>query len=439
MLHRKEDNKLIARYILPSMSAMVVSFAYNVVDGMFVGRGVGESALAAVNITVPFTEIMTGLASMLTVGGATVMAIRKGRGDHNGANHAFLTSAALVLVTGIILTLVGVLFPYEIAKAFGATALLLEETAAYIRWYFMFSMFFTLSILGCAFVRNDGSPGLAFWGMISGAAANIFLDWLFVFPLQMGIKGAAIASGLGQLISCLLLSVHFIRRDGILRIQPFKMEAPLLKKVVIRGLPEFVIQMSQPITIYCYNQVILSRLGESGLSAFAACTYLLLIVLGVFMGVSQGIQPLLGNSFGDGRREDVQYFFRSALSINLMVTAGFYILFFLVGDKALSLFLRDTELIATAFTALRRYSLSFLPASANIVYITYFLSTKNTFRAMLIACSRGIVLNSLCVFLIPVCFGEGTIWYPMIVAEVLTLCIAITIKSSYERGLRNEV
>ena len=145
MVHRKEDNKLIARYVLPSISAMVVSFAYNVVDGMFVGQGVGETALAAVNITVPFTEIMTGLASMLTIGGATVMAIRKGRGDHKGANQAFLTSTTLVLLTGFILTLVGVLFPYQIAETFGATALLVEETATYIRWYFMFSIFFTFS------------------------------------------------------------------------------------------------------------------------------------------------------------------------------------------------------------------------------------------------------------------------------------------------------
>lgn len=409
MLHRKEDNKLIARYILPSISAMVVSFAYNVVDGMFVGRGVGETALAAVNITVPFTEIMTGLASMLTVGGATIMAIRKGRGDHEGANNAFLTSAALVVITGIILTLIGVLFPYSIAETFGATDLLMEETATYIRWYFVFSMFFTLSILGCAFVRNDGSPGLAFWGMVSGAIANIFLDWLFVFPLQMGIKGAAIASGLGQLISCLLLSVHFIKREGILRFHRFRLETSLLKKVITRGLPEFVIQMSQPVTIYCYNQVILAHLGESGLSAFAACTYLLLIVMGVFLGVSQGIQPLLGNSYGEERYEDVRYFFRSALLINLAITAVLYGVFFTVGDMALSLFIRDNTLIPTAFTALRGYGFALLPASANIVFITYFLSTKNTSRALVIACSRGFVLNSICVFLIPAWLGVVTI------------------------------
>lgn len=300
----------------------------------------------------------------------------------------------------------------------------------------MFSMFFTLSVLGCAFVRNDGSPGLAFWGMVSGAIANIFLDWLFVFPLRMGIKGAAIASGLGQLISCLLLSVHFIRREGILRFRKFRMEIRLLKKVVTRGLPEFVIQMSQPVTIYCYNRVILAHLGESGLSAFAACIYLLLIVLGVFLGVSQGIQPLLGSSYGMRRYEDVRYFFRAALLMNLTITAVLYIAFFTAGDRALSLFIRDGALIPTAFKALKGYGLSLLPASANIVFITYFLSTKNTSRALIIACGRGFVLNSLCVFLIPAWLGAEVIWYPMIVAETLTLCIAVIIKAQYETKFR---
>lgn len=136
------------------------------------------------------------------------MAIRKGRGENEGANHAFMTSATLVLAAGIFMTLIGTAFPKQIAVLFGATDMLMEDTITYLRWYSMFSIFFTASILGSAFVRNDGSPGLAFWGMIAGAISNIFLDWLFVFPMQMGVKGAAIASGLGQLIACAVLFVY---------------------------------------------------------------------------------------------------------------------------------------------------------------------------------------------------------------------------------------
>lgn len=432
MLHKKENNKLILRYVLPAIASMVVSFTYNVVDGMFVGQGVGENALAAVNLTVPFTEVMTGLASMLTIGGATVMAIRKGRNENDGANHAFMTSATLVLTAGVLLTLIGTIFPRQIAMFFGATDILMGDTITYLRWYSMFSIFFTASILGSAFVRNDGSPGLAFWGMIAGAISNIFLDWLFVFPLQMGIKGAAIASGLGQLIACLILATHFIKKQGILRIKRVTPNADLGKKVVMRGLPEFVIQMSQPITVFCYNRVILENLGEPGLAAFAAATYPLLILLGVFFGISQGLQPLMGNSYGDKQTEDVKYFFRAGVVINLILTTAVYILFCVIGKGILSLFITDALLIPLSYQALWSYGLAYIPASLNIIYITYFMSTKNTPRAMFIACCRGVVLNSVCVFAIPALFGVTAIWLPMMIVETLTLMIAFIIKGHHD-------
>lgn len=209
-------------------------------------------------------------------------------------------------------------------------------------------------------------------------------------------------------------------------------------KVFKRGLLEFVIQMSQPITIFCYNQVILAHLGEFGLAAFSACTYLLLIVFGVFLGVSQGIQPLIGNSFGEQLWEDVRRFFRAALKINFVAAIVLYSFYFAVGPAALSPFIKDTNLIPTAYEALKGYGLSMLPASLNIVYITYFLSTKNTARAMIIACSRGIILNSLCVFIVPALLGKGYIWFPLIVAETVTLCIAITVKHIMSKGAGSE-
>ena len=436
MLHRKEDRKLIVQYVLPSISAMVVSCPYNVVDGMFVGQGVGENALAAVNLTIPFTEITTALASMLTVGGATIMSIRKGRGDNKGANQAFMTSTLLVSAIGIIMTLIGAIFPVQLARLFGATSMLEGLTADYMRWYSLFSIFFTLSILANGYVRNDGSPTLAFWGMVAGAAANIFLDWLFVFPLQLGIKGAAIASGLGQLMACLVLFIHFIKKRGILRFERMHIEKVLVKKVCLRGLPEFVIQISQPITIFCYNRVILKYLGEVDLAAFSACTYMLIIVFGVYMGVSQGIQPLIGSSFGDQKPEDVRYFFGAGLKISFGITAAIYALYFALGPVLLTLFIKEASLIPVAYDALRLYGFSTLIGSLNIVYIYFFLSTKNPAPSRLIACSRGIVLNSICIFAMPAIFGKESIWFPVIVAELLTLIIAVAIKNGYEKKLR---
>lgn len=426
----KENNKQILRYVVPSVSAMVVSFTYNMVDGMFVGQGVGPSALASVNLAMPFTQIMTGLASMLAIGGATAMAIYKGKEDKKKANQVFLTSTLLVIIAGLLITAIGFFAPTQIARLFGATDLLLGQTATYIKWYSLFSIFFTATILGNAFVRNDGSPGLAFWGMIVGAFSNIFLDWLFIFPLQMGIKGAAIASGLGQLLSCLVLALHFLRKKGILRIERFSVTLKQCREVIVCGLPEFVIQISQPMTIFCYNLVILRYLGESGLTAFAGVTYMMVIMLGVFFGISQGLQPLIGTSFGRREQHKVHYFFRAGLLINLVLSAVLYSIYVLIGPFALKLFITDHSLIPLAYTALKWYGLAYIPAAINIIYITYFLSIRKSMQAFWISCSRGLVLNCLLIFALPALFGVKMIWIPLLVAESLTLIFAMLLKKS---------
>nr|WP_255944764.1 MATE family efflux transporter [Brucepastera parasyntrophica] len=350
-----------------------------------------------------------------------------------------MTSIFLLSLVAAGLTIIGAVFPRQAALAFGATDVLLEDTAVYIRWYFLFAIFFTISILGCTFVRNDGSPGLAFWGMVSGAVANIFLDWLFIFPFGMGIKGAAIASGLGQIISCLVLSIHFIRKKGILRFRLIRPGQDLCRKVAVRGLPEFVVQLSQPITIFCYNQVILKLSGESGLAAFSAISYLITIMMGLFFGISQGLQPLIGNSYGAGNRSHVAYFFRSGLKINLTCSTLLYLVYFFLGDKALSLFLDNPVLVQSAHSSLKVYGLAFIIASVSIIYMTYFLSTKRTAQALIISVSRGFVFNSILIFTLPVIFGAGWLWYPLIISEALTMLIAVGLKQYYTAAGRSLV
>lgn len=289
---------------------------------------------------------------------------------------------------------------------------------------------FTATILGNAFVRNDGRPGLAFWGMIVGACSNIFLDWLLIFPLQMGIKGAAIASGLGQLVSCLVLSLHFLHKKGILRIERFSLTLKQCREVIVCGLPELVIQISQPMTIFCYNLVILRYLGESGLTAFAGVTYMMVIMLGIFFGISQGLQPLIGTNFGRREQHKVHYFFRAGLLINLVLSAVLYSIYVLIEPFALKLFITDHSMIPLAYTALKWYGLAYIPAAINIIYITYFLSIRKSMQAFWISCSHGLVLNCLLIFALPALSCVKMIWIPLLVAESVTLIFAMLMKKS---------
>ncbi len=199
------------------MGGLFVTYLYNVVDGIFVGQGVGSAALGAVNIGVPFITFSVAAAAMFPMGGATVVAIRMGRGDREGANHAFMTSVALTLLVSVLLTAAGMTFCGQIIGMSGGRTLsgaMRDMAVDYLFYYCAFSAPMLMSTCLSVFVRNDGSPALSFVGMCVGAGANIFLDWLCIFPMGMGVIGAAIASGLGQVFSVAVLLSHFVRRQG---------------------------------------------------------------------------------------------------------------------------------------------------------------------------------------------------------------------------------
>ena len=176
--------KSLFGYIFPALGGLFVTYLYNVVDGIFVGQGVGSAALGAVNIGVPFITFVVAVAAMFPMGGATVVAIRMGRGDKDGANHTFMTAFSLTVLLSATLMIVGMVFSQQIVDLSGAknlSAEMREMSAQYLFYYSAFSIPMLMSTCLSVFIRNDGSPALAFVGMCVGAAANIFLDWLLIW------------------------------------------------------------------------------------------------------------------------------------------------------------------------------------------------------------------------------------------------------------------
>lgn len=375
----------LAQYILPSAGGLCVTYLYNIVDGIFVGQGVGHQALAAVNITVPFITTLVAISSLFAMGGSTVIAIRLGRGDKKGANNAFMCAFVMTLLLSVILLLVGTIFPRQIAQLCGSSEAILPLAVEYLFYYTAFSIPFLLSNCLSVFVRNDGAPGLAFWGMCAGAAANIFLDWLFIFPLQMGIKGAAIASGLGQLLSFLLLISHFVRKKGDLRIGRFENSAALIGKICKRGVPECVSQLNTPVTALCYNWVLMNTLGDMGVSTFSILSFIYSLANAILSGVAQGLQPLWGQAFGQKDRRELRGYLAAGMKINEVCAVVIYALLVVFHIPAVRLFNSDPTLVAMASGALPVFAFSFLFMAVNLIYTAYFYSTKQTIKSDVIA------------------------------------------------------
>ena len=422
--------KQLCSYIFPAVGSLFVTYLYNVMDGIFVGQGVGSAALGAVNIGVPFITFAVAIVAMFPMGGATIIAIRMGRDDKDGANNAFMTALTLTVLTAVILTVVGTVFSQQIVDLSGARKLgeeMRRMSADYLFYYSAFSLPMLMSNCLSVFVRNDGSPTLSFVGMCAGAVSNIFLDWLFIFPLQMGVIGAAVASGLGQIVSLLVLLSHFIRKHGNLRIRHFTIQPVLIKKICKRGAPEAVTQLTTPVTALCYNLVLAGLVGDIGVSTYSVLSFIYSLANAVLSGVAQGLQPLWGNSYGKQDTKEINDYFRFGMAINLVLSVLVSAGLILFDEPAIRIFSQDIELIKAASKALPVFALSFIPMALNLIYTSLLYSTKRTRQSDIIAICRGIIIKAIAIFCIPVLLGTKTIWAAPFVAEMITFAIVVVL------------
>lgn len=210
--------KQFLKYAVPSALAMFVSSLYTVIDGIFVGQGVGDSALAAVNVIIPFTIMLFGIATMFAVGGGALVSKYLGEKNTESAVEMFRQVFKLLLILSIGISLICVIFAKPLSRLLGATDSIADLAATYLRFYAMFCVPNLIGISLNSFVRNDSRPTLAMISTISGAVTNIILDYVFIFVFSLGIKGAAIATGLGQIVTVSILIPHFIFKRGALSI-----------------------------------------------------------------------------------------------------------------------------------------------------------------------------------------------------------------------------
>ncbi|MCI8732625.1 MAG: MATE family efflux transporter, partial [Lachnospiraceae bacterium] len=330
----------------------------------------------------------------------------------------------------VALTIMGTVFSQQIVDLSGARDLgdeMRRMSADYLFYYSAFSLPMLMSNCLSVFVRNDGSPALSFVGMCAGAVSNIFLDWLFIFPLQMGVIGAAVASGLGQIVSLLGLLSHFIRKHGNLRIRRFTIQPVLIRKICKRGAPEAVTQLTTPVTALCYNLVLAGLVGDIGVSTYSVLSFIYSLANAVLSGVAQGLQPLWGNSYGKQDTKEINDYFRFGITVNLvlsvLVSAGLV----LFNEPTIRIFSQEIALIKAASKALPVFTLSFIPMALNLVYTSLLYSTKRTKQSDIIAICRGIVVKAIAIFCIPVIWGAKAIWAAPFVAEMITFAIAVVL------------
>lgn len=413
------------KYAIPSSLAMFISSLYTVIDGIFVGQGVGDSALAAVNIVLPFTVMLFGLASMFAIGGGALVSKNIGANNVKKAVNIFRQVFKSLLIFSLIISIICVLFTNQIVTILGATEALKPLAVEYLRFYAIFCIPNLIGIVLNSFVRNDGRPKLAMVSTISGAITNIILDYIFIFQLGMGIRGAAIATGLGQIVTVSILLPHFIMKKGYLSFGNVKVSFNTVKEFCSIGFPSFFAQGSYSIIVLLHNISLVKYAGEMGISAYSILNYLTTNIYMVLYGITLGVQPLVSYNYGKKDGEKMLGFFRITATSNIVITGVFVIISFVFGPSLISIFTNDTQIAKMAYDALKIACLSYFAVGLNLNSLVYYQAIEMPKYSNLSCILRSIVYLPVCLFILGRLFGINGIWASAIVSETLTF---ITIK-----------
>lgn len=423
--------KEYAKYTSLNVLGMLGLSCYILADTYFVAKGLGSSGLAALNLAIPVYSFIHGTGLMLGMGGATWFSIFKSQGVRERKDQVFFHTTILACCFAVLFVVAGLTGSRGLTTLLGADRIVFEMTQTYLKVLLLFSPAFLVNDLLLCFVRNDGAPQLAMAAMLGGSFSNIVLDYVFIFLFQMGIFGAVFATGLAPVISLAILSPFFLRHKNSFHLKKstagnrFKIGWHLVVQILAGGIPSLVAELSSGIVIIVFNVIILSLQGNTGVAAYGVVANLSLVVVSVFTGIAQGIQPIVSKYFGMGETKKRQVIFRYAV-FTVIVLSGLIYLGMSVGAEQVATVFNsegNQELQKIAVEGIRLYFIGIVFAGFNIVSAIYFTSTDQAKPANLISLLRGFVLIVPFAFLMSGLFGITGLWLTFPLTEFLVAII----------------
>lgn len=429
LTRRKENVRDFGKYVALNVMGMIGLSCYILADTFFVSKGLGTNGLAALNLSIPVYSFIHGSGLMIGMGGGTRYSICKSRNHQGEANRTFTTAVYLAAVFAVIFEALGVFSIKEILQLFGAEGKVYEMSQIYLKVILLFAPAFLMNNVLLCFARNDGAPQLSMAAMMGGSLSNVALDWVFIFPCRMGIFGAAFATGLAPIISMIILSPHILRRqNGFHFTRCFPVPA-LAGQILSGGLPSMVTEASSGIVIIVFNSIIMGLDGNVGVAAYGVIANLSLVIIAVYTGIAQGIQPLVSRSYGAGRKGEMQIFLRYALAVMAVFSLVIYLCVFFWASPIASAFNSEhnVRLQEIARDGLRLYFAACPFAGFNVIIAVYFTSGANPLPAHMISILRGFAVIIPMTVLLASVAGLAGVWCAFPVTEALVAAVGFLI------------
>lgn len=432
-----EISTLFRKLLIPTVLGMVFSAIFVITDGIFVGKGIGSDALAAVNITAPLFMITAGIGLMFGVGASVVASIHLSQGKRKVAS--INITQALVFSTLLILIMSALCFYYiePLAKLLGSSDRLLPLAVEYMAWYLPFLVFYEILNIGMFCIRLDGSPTYAMMCNAIAAILNIILDYIFIFEFGWGIMGAAFATSLGTVVGGLMTLIYLLKFSRSLHLCRIKLSIKSMMLtlrnvgyIIKLGSSAFISEASIACMMFLGNYVFIHYLGEDGVAAFSIACYFFPIIFMVYNAIAQSAQPIISYNFGAGQPDRVRKALHLAIRTALICGISFFIITVLCRQNIVSLFIdRSYAAFDIAVNGIPYFGIGFIFFAFNMIGIGYYQSVERGQRAMIITLLRGVVFMLIGFLVLPKILGVPGIWLAVPFAELLTMLYIIGIYS----------
>lgn len=419
--------KSFSKYVGLNILGMLAMSCYILADTFFVAAALGPDGLTALNFCISIFSILQGFGLMFGIGGATRYVIEKTSGEQKNADTIFTHTILLGVITAFFFVIIGIFFSTPLLTTLGADNMTLPLGKTYLTTLLCFAPCFLVNNILLAFIRNDNQPRLSMAAMIISSFSNILLDYIFMFPLSMGMFGAAFATGLSPVISIAILSTHLIKKRNGFHLCIIKINVKKIIDICLLGLSSMIGELSSAIALITFNLVILKIAGNMGVAAYGIVANIALVATAIFTGVAQGIQPLVSQSYGQNKKAEGRKIYQYAKVTSLCLALVIYLVIYTAKTPIAHVFNRDNDQLLTmlAVNGLEIYFAGFFFAGINIVTAAYLSASNRPRAAFTISIMRSLFLIVPAVIILSGLFEMTGVWLAFVATEAIVCVISV--------------
>ncbi len=418
----------LLRFVFPSIVMMVFTSIYGVVDGLFVSNFVGKTPFAAINLIMPFLMILGSFGFMLGAGGSALVAKKLGEGDHEGALRSFSMLTYVTIVSGVILTALGIPLLRPISLWLGAEGVMVEYCVSYGRIILLALTAFMLQNLFQSFLITAERPKLGLAVTVAAGATNMVLDFVFIALFRWGVEGAAWATAISQTVGGVIPLIYFFskRNNSLLRLVPAKLNGGVLWNACANGSSELMVNLSMSVVSMLYNFQLMKFAGENGVAAYGVVMYVAFIFVAVFIGYSIGSAPVISYHYGAENRGELRNLLRKSLVLMSVFGVCMTALAEGLASPLSHIFVGyDEALLWLTRRAFMIYSLSYLVTGINIFASSFFTALGNGLVSATISFLRTLLFQVGSILLLPMLLELDGIWFAVVSSELLALAVSV--------------